>query len=430
MMEVIVMTSIAPEITAKRKIDMAIDETQQIIETCKQSDNLRLNNNAFTRERHLGAKNILQVILHRIYHSLQLTLEKYFDKMCEPSVSKQAFSQGRKHLNPEYVRSFADMTSRIAAADQTSQSYNGMRLIAFDGSDVALENAPELKEAFGCSGPKKNAATALASIAFGPLDQMIYDCRIDRYDTDERTLAKEHVLRLTELGLKGSLLLHDRWYPSAEYIAFLYESGFHFVMRVRSKFNLEADAINTQGYIHLNHEGKEYPVRVLKIILNTGETETLLTSLNQKQLPIRNAGALYFERWKVETAYDQLKSKLELENFSGKTKISVLQDFYATIYLANMAAFAAEEADKRIAESDSDKDLKYDRKANRNRSISKFRDIFLHLIMEPDKEKRTAILDKLIEDIRRYPVPIVPDRSPERKPPRKKRFYQTRRSVV
>jgi len=430
MTEVIVMTSTVPEITIKRKIDMAINETQQRIATCEQSDKLRFNNNAFTRERRLGAKNILQLILHRIYRSLQLTLEKYFDEIGRTSVSKQAFSQGRMLLNPEYVRTFADMTSRLAAEDQALQSYNGMRLIAFDGSDVALENTPELKETFGCSGPKKDAATALVSIAFGPLDQMIYDCRIDQYDTDERTLAKAHVLRLMELGLGGSLLLHDRWYPSAEYVAFLYETGFHFVMRVRSKFNLEADAIKTQSWIRLKHEGKEYPVRVLKVTLNTGETETLFTSLDQKQLPLEKAGALYFERWKVETAYDQLKSKLELENFSGKTKTSVLQDFYATIYLANMIAFADEEADKRIAETDRDKELKYVRKANRSRSIFKFRDIFLRLIMEPDESKRTAMLDKLIEDIIRYPVPIVPDRSPIRKQPRKKRFYQTRRSVV
>jgi hypothetical protein len=165
-----------------------------------------------------------------------------------------------------------------------------MRLIAIDGSDIALENTAELKEAFGCSGPKNDVATALCSIAYGPLDNVIYDCRIDRYTADERDLAKDHVTRLLELGLGGSLLLFDRSYPSAEFIAFLYESGFQFVMRVRSKFNLDADNTKTQDWISLKHNGKEYFVRVLKVKLSTGETETLLTSLNQKQLPIRNAG--------------------------------------------------------------------------------------------------------------------------------------------
>ena len=245
-----------------------------------------------------------------------------------------------------------------------------MRLIAIDGSDIALENTPELKEAFGCSGPKKEAATALCSIAYGPLDDVIYDCRIDRYNTDERTLAKAHVTRLLELGLGDSLLLFDRWYPSAEFIAFLYQSGFQFVMRQRGKFNLEADAIKKQGWINLKYNTKEYPVRVLKVKLPTGEMEALFTSLNQKQLPIRNAGPLYFERWKIETKYDQIKSK-----------------------------------------------------ASRNRTISKLRDVFLCLITEPDENKRNTLLDKLIVAIIRYPVPIVQERSPKRKPSRKKRFY-------
>jgi hypothetical protein len=414
----------------QRKLVMAIENTQNMIEVCLNATELRTDDKAFTRKRSLGPKKILHIIFDRIYLSLQLCLDKYFDGIGVVAISKQAFSQARKYLNPEYVRKFVDMTSELAAQDITTPNYRGMRLIAIDGSTVALENTPELKEAFGCSGPKNDAATALCSIAYGPLDHAIYDCRIDRYNSDERDLAKEHVARLSELALQGSLLLFDRWYPSAEFIAFLYESGFEFIMRLRSKFNLAADDIKTQGLITLKHENKEYSVRILKVTLDNGETETLLTSLNQKQLPIRNASELYFKRWAVETAYDTLKSKLELENFSGKTKVSVLQDFYATMYLGNIAAFAAEEADERIADSEKDKALKYARKASMTRTIAKLRDVFLCAITEQDEAKRNAMLNKLVSDISRYPIPIVPNRSPERKLPRKKRFFISRRSVV
>lgn len=377
----------------------------------------------------MGPRRILDMILLRIYHSLQLCIESYFEKLDEPPVTKQAFSKARKFLNPAYVRQFADKTSEIAAKDETKITYNGMPLIAIDGSDIALENTFELKQEFGCSGSKKNAATALASIAFDPFNHAIYDCQIERYETDERTLAKEHVKRLLELNMAGSLLLFDRWYPSAEFISFLYEQGFHFVMRVRGKFNKEADAVKTEDWIHLTHNAKRYPVRVLKVTLSTGEVETLITSLNKNQLPIDKVGELYFERWKVETAYDLLKSKLELENFSGKTKVSVLQDFYATIYMANLISFAAEEADMLIVKSDEGKNLKYKRKANRNRCISKFREKFIKILLS-DLRNYGVLLDKLIADIAKYPVAIVPERSPIRKTPRKKRFFQARRSVV
>ena len=177
--------------------------------TVGKSTQLRLDEKAFNRQRKLGAKNILRIILWRIYQSLQLCLGKYFDEIGGMTANKQAFSKARKNLNPEYVRSFVDGTSKIAAADKDKPTYNGMPLIAIDGSDVALENTAELKEAFGCSGSKKDAATAGISIAFDPLSNSIYDCRIDRYDTDERTLAKAHVIRLSELGMHGSVLLFD-----------------------------------------------------------------------------------------------------------------------------------------------------------------------------------------------------------------------------
>ena len=196
----------------------------------------------------------------------------------------------------------------------------------------SVKYTPELKTYFGCSGCKKDAATALTSVAFDPLNQAIYDCQIAPYQTDERTLAMLHMDRLTELGLSGSLLLFDRWYPSKKFIFHTLKSDFHFVMRVREKWNVEVDNVKTQGYVTLSHEGTSFPVRVLKVKLPNGESETLLTDLSQKKLPISRAGDLYFKRWGIEVAYDVIKSKLQLENFSGKTVISVMQDFYATIY--------------------------------------------------------------------------------------------------
>jgi hypothetical protein len=418
------------ETMKKVNMNMAVERTGKMIEQCLQNIKLRLETNIFVRKRKLGAKRMLGIILSRIYKALQLELDDYYDELGENPVSRQAFSKARQLLNPECVREFYDMTAKIGAEDDTLACYRGMRLIAIDGSDIALENTPELKEKFGGSGPNKDAATALCSIAYGPLDHVIYDCRLDQYAKDERDLAKLHVDRLLELGLGGSLLLFDRWYPSAEFIAFLYQRGFHFVMRVRRKWNLEADAVKTQDKIILTHDGLEYTIRVLKVTLPTGEVETLVTSLNQKQLPIRKAANLYWRRWAVETSCDLIKSKLQLENFSGKTKVSVLQDFYATMYLANLVAFSAGVADDMITENDRNKELKYPRQANRNRTIDKLRKNFIRLLLEPDPILRSLLLDRLYASAASKPLSIVSDRSPPRKLPRKKRFFMSKKSVV
>lgn len=407
-----------------------IDQTQQDLDNCLQSDRLRLKVTAFIRERKLGAKKLLCMILSRIYLALQLEIDEYYEGLGQSPISKQAFSKARQFLNPEIVRSFYDKTAQVGADDPTLIGYRGMRVIAMDGSYAALENTKELKAAFGCSGPEGNAATALFSIAYGPCDHVVYDCRIDRCQTDERTLARLHVERLCELGLKGSLLLFDRGYPSAEWIAYLYQTGFPFVMRVRKKWNTLADEIKTQGQLEISYDGATYPVRVLKVALPTGGTETLLTSLSPHQLPIRKAADLYFKRWAIETAFDLIKSKLQLENFSGKTRVSVLQDFFATMYLANLVAFTDGVADQMIASDDIGKALKYKRQANRNRSIRKLRNVFIRLLLEPDPSLRNALLQRLFSAVADKPVPLVPDRSPPRKIPREKRFPMARKSVV
>jgi hypothetical protein len=409
-----------------------IEKTREIIGKCYENPKLRSKETAFTRDRELIPERLLQMILHKIYKPLQLEVDECFKVWHRStSITKQAFSKARMNVNPEMVREFADMTSETLSKDDEMPTYKGMRIIAIDGSDVALENSNELKREFGCSGARKDAATALISLAFCPANHVIYDCRIDKYEKDERDLAKAHVERLTELGFRGSLLLFDRWYPSAEFIAHLKDSGYEFVMRVRGKWNLEVDAVETQKWVVIYHEGRDYRVRVLKLVLPTGEIETLLTSLSQKQLPITDAGEIYFKRWAIEVEYDLLKSKLQLENFSGKTKVSVLQDFYATIYLGNITAACAAVADADIAEADAGKELKYERRANRNRTVAKLRGVFLSVLAERNKCRRDELLDELIATIVRFPLSITPDKlSPDHKSPRKKRFHMNRKAVV
>ena len=414
----------------ERKTTVVVELSRELLHTCKNDPELRLKESAFTRERKLGAERMLHMLLHRLAGPLQLELDAYCEYLETEPVSKQAFSKARANLNPAFVRKFADGIAEVHARDNDAPAWNEMRLIAIDGTDIALENSAELKRVFGCSGPKRDAATALGSLAYGPLDHAIYDCQIAPYATDERDLAKLHMVRLQELGLKGSLLLFDRWYPSASFLAYTMDAGFFFVMRVREKWNLQVDAVKTEDWVTLSHENQDFSVRVLKVTLSNGTTETLLTNLHQGQLPLEQAAQLYFKRWGIETAYDTLKSKFQLENFSGKTEVSVLQDFYATVYLAGFAAICAAEADGMIADNDKNLNLKYPRKSNQNRTIAKLRDRFWRILLQDDTILRDRMLDRLCADIAARPEIVRTNRSPARKSPRNKRFHMTKKSVL
>lgn len=70
--------------------------------------------------------------------------------------------------------------------------------------------------------------------------------------------------------------------------------------------------------------------------------------------------SLYFKRWPIETKYNTMKNKLEIENFSGRTLISVQQDFYATMYISNLVAITKIMSDEEIKKWTKDKELKYE----------------------------------------------------------------------
>ena len=122
-----------------------VDMSRELLHTCKNDPDLRLKKSAFTRERKLGAERMLHMLLHRLSGPLQLELDAYCEFLETAPVSKQAFSKARANLNPAFVRKFVDGLAELHAKDSDAPTWCGMRLIAIDGTDIALENSAELK---------------------------------------------------------------------------------------------------------------------------------------------------------------------------------------------------------------------------------------------------------------------------------------------
>ena len=59
---------------------------------------------------------------------------------------------------------------------------------------------------------------------------------------------------------------------------------------------------------------------------------------------------IYGWRWGVETFYDIVKTRLQLENFTGKTAESIKQDFYATIYITGLETMLTEPAEEQLSQ--------------------------------------------------------------------------------
>jgi hypothetical protein len=153
------------------------------------------------------------------------------------------------------------------------------------------------------------------------------------------------------------------------------EAGIGFVMRVREKFDLGIDVLGLGDHRVILEKGGRGPVavRVIKFRLSGGERETLISSLaDTKRYKKGSFKALYFKRWPIETKYDEVKKKLEVENFSGILVDNIRQDFYASMTLTNIAAGLYEEAQEGVEEERRGKGNKWKYQVNVNHGKRQF----------------------------------------------------------
>ena len=179
---------------------------------------------------------------------------------------------------------------------------------------------------------------------------------MDRMDESEISMLWKMLLQ-ADLKEKD-LLIFDRYYASHLLFFYLQKRGVQFCFRMKKDwwkvvetFNksgkasqvikLELPAKDKEGAARLGISQSTIKVRLVRIELESGETEILLTSLtNEKTFTPTDLKEVYGFRWPVEESYKSFKHKVCIENFSGKSQRAVLQDFYVKLFIMNLTAVA------------------------------------------------------------------------------------------
>lgn len=76
-------------------------------------------------------------------------------------------------------------------------------------------------------------------------------------------------------------------------------------------------------------------LRVVRILLDTGEYETLVTSLSRERFSISKIRELYHLRWGIETAFRELKYVTGLTHLHSKKDEMIMQEIYAVMIMYN-----------------------------------------------------------------------------------------------
>ncbi|WP_231956207.1 IS4 family transposase [Aneurinibacillus soli] len=392
----------------------------------------------FTRNRKIGFVSLICLLLRMIRKSTQLELdefrEAFLPELAETTYTKQSFSEARQKLSPIAFTLLNDEIVRGFYADNDFKTYKGFRLLAIDGSILEIPNTKETQQTYGYVSSWKEGfkvARARSSHLFDLENKIAISTCLSRYEENERNLAKNNIEKLLsfEQSHIPNLILFDRGYPSADLILYLQEKGLKYVMRSQHFFYKEVGNTTTPDEvvrIEITKErskalkrqgtpikkGTVLEVRVLKVELPTGEIEVLLTNLGTDELSHEESKSLYFKRWGIETRFNELKHKFEIENFSGEKPVLIEQDFYATVFLSTIASIFEQEAEMEVQEKNKGKTLKYEEyRINKNILVGKLKNRLIQMILEEDARKKDDLYERFLKELQRNIVPVIKNRA-------------------
>ena len=125
--------------------------------------------------------------------------------------------------------------------------------------------------------------------------------------------------------------------------------------------------------------GNTIKVRCVKVELETGEIEILLTNLETEKFTSDEIKELYNLRWQIEINYRHLKNDLKIENITSSKEVLIKQDIYSQVLVSNMLqAF--------INENINQTKYKNKMKTNTNMSVGIFKNTLIYILLENNQK--------------------------------------------
>lgn len=320
---------------------------------------------------------------------------------------------------------------------------NGYIVTAIDGSDIILPSTEENAKKYGVDDPHKSVSPVMAkvSLMYDCINKIVLDTCIEPYKFSEQLCASQHIDQLQKNLRQPTITTFDRRYLSMRLVDQMMENNQKFVFRMKKHYlkryfeqivsgedkNIpvtfnreETNEYRNDRSFRTKLMSTTYSLRFVKIPLvkeTTGEPydELLLTNLTQDEFSLEGIKEVYRLRWAIETAYNILKNRMKLEEFSGIRERLIRQDIYYSVWLYNLVNFCIIELNE--AERIPQEQYKYEMRRNITVSIGIVKTNFIQILLEKHPERRKELMDQMESLIKKYLVPVHPNRTVKRKPP-------------
>lgn len=393
----------------------------------------------FTRSRIWTPDRIMKFLIQLESNSMKTELNNFFPDSSVPYDS--SICQQRGKLMPEALERVLYLFTRSFRHSKTIKGYH---LIAADGSDINIPYDPHDRET-ACGGKSgKEYSQYHLNALYDCRNRIFWDINIDTASKTRELDALKEMIIDHNYPVK-SIITADRGYESYELIACCNKSNQKFVIRVKdtgsngilsncdlpqgefdtrviriltrkqtletknnkSKYVLLVNASHF-SYLDVTEDFYEMEFRVVRFQLSSGVYECLVTNLDEDEFSMKELKQIYHERWEIESGFRKLKYTVSLINFHSRKRAYIRQEIAARIIMYNLTSIIAAGIETKV------KGKKHELAINFTQAVTNIRRFIRGELGEED----------LIKRIKKYLVPVRPDRSCPRqvKPQRAKPF--------
>ncbi len=344
-------------------------------------------------------------ILMKAKISIGNRIREFFGQLgsLKDAVVPSSFYEARKKISPKlYKRLNIDCVKMFyEKGGQYVKYWQGKLLWAVDGTTI---NLPKTEETEAFYTPQTNQSTivriqATGSVLYDILNEIAIDAELDEKQAEKNFVFNHHSLHYTD----DVVVIYDRGYADYSLIALHASIDGDFVVRVpisksffKVKQFIESDEVDT--LVELNApksklefvQDKNLPttvmVRLIKLLLPTGDMEILMTSLLDREIyPHDEFLWLYNQRWGIETYFDRLKNLLDLQRFSSGFDLEIQQDFHSLVFTSTLESVVTKEDDALLQEKHLQKQSKYRYRVNKAISYAAISDVIAHLFLDTNR---------------------------------------------
>lgn len=252
----------------------------------------------------------------------------------EDLLARSGLSEARQRLGEEPLEWLFKRTGRHWGRERYPQDdWHGLQVLAVDGALFRTPDTPELREHFGSGNTSNERQTPFPMMRLVALmnvrSHIILDAQLSPYRRSEMRLADGFTAQIPD----HSVTLFDKGFWGADFLIGLMASGVqrHWLIPERKGlvyeevevFNEHDRLLRMKVSPQARKRNPELPetwqVRAVSYEVNN-KLKTVFTSLPAEQFNTEQVAALYQERWEIELGFRDIKSSMQNNTITLRSK--------------------------------------------------------------------------------------------------------------